>query len=117
MNKRQYYYPLAIIAIGMFLGLLGWFNESSSIRWIAPAFGLVLIGVALGLSSLIIASNTEKRATELIAGLARIESLAEELREEISGKKNHGAQIIPTLEAISQYYTEYLNRPKGEEKQ
>ena len=117
MNKRLYYYPLAIIIIGILLGLLGWFNESSSIRWVAPAFGLALIGVALGISSLIVASNTEKRATELIDGLTRIEGLAEELREEMSGKKNTGAQIIPTLEALSHYYLDYLNKPKEENKE
>ena len=116
MKKRLYYYPLTIIVIGILLGLIGWFTESSSIRWVAPAFGLALLAVALGINSMIMAFNTEKRATELGVALARIEGLADELREEMSGKKNPSAQIIPTLEAFSNYYLDYLNQPKGEDK-
>ena len=116
MNKRFYYFPLAIVILAILIGLFGWFTESSSVRWVAPAFGLALIAVALGIYSLIIALHTEKRATELGAALAKIEGLAEEMREELSGKKNPSAQIIPTLEAFSQYYMDYLNKPKGEDK-
>jgi len=116
MKKRPHYYPLTIIFIGILLGLLGWFTESSSTRWIAPAFGLALIAVALGINSLILASNTEKRATELGATLTRIEGLADELKNELNESKKPGAQIIPTLEALSQYYLDYLNKPKGEDK-
>ena len=116
MKKRLLYYPLIIVVTGILLGLLGWFSESSSIRWIAPAFGLAFIAVALGINSLIIASNTEKRATELGATLARIEGLADELRNELSESKSPRAQIIPTIEAFSQYFMDYLNKPKEEDK-
>jgi len=114
--KRRLYYPLAVVILAIVLGLVGWFSESSSIRWIAPAFGLALIAVGLGINSMIIAFQTEKRATELVAALARIEGLAEEMREELGGKKNPSAQIIPTLEAFSKYYLDYLNKPEGEDK-
>jgi hypothetical protein len=116
MKKRLLYYPLIIVGIGILLGLLGWFSESSTLRWVAPAFGLALIAVALGLNSLIIAFHTEKRATELGAALTRIEDLADEMRKELGETKNPGAQIIPTLEAFSNYYLDYLNKPKGEDK-
>ncbi|MFC1947565.1 hypothetical protein ACFLXY_06580 [Chloroflexota bacterium] len=114
--KRRLYYPLAVVILAIVLGIVGWFSESSSIRWIAPAFGLALIAVGLGINSIIIAFQTEKRATELVAALARIERLAEEMREELGSKKNPSAQIIPTLEAFSKYYLDYLNKPEGEDK-
>ncbi len=79
MKRRLYYYPLAIVILAVLLGLFGWLTESSSIRWVAPAFGLALIAVGLGVNSLIIALHTEKRATEIGAILARIEGLAEEM--------------------------------------
>ncbi|MFC2017575.1 hypothetical protein ACFLUD_04100, partial [Chloroflexota bacterium] len=97
----------------------GWITESSSIRWVAPAFGLALIAVGLGVNSLIIALDTDKKMTEMGAALASIEGLQEEIRKEQkeqSEQRNSSPQIIPTLQALSQYYSDYLNKQKGEEK-
>ena len=116
MKKRLYYYPLAIVISAVFLGLFGWFSESSSIRWIAPAFGLALIAVGVGVNSWIIASHTEKRATEMGAALARVESLQEEMRKEQSERANSGPPIVASLEAMSRYYMDYINKQKGEDK-
>ncbi len=115
MKRRLYYYLLTIVILAVFLGLLGWFTESSSIRWIAPAFGLALIAVGLGANSLIIALHTEKRATEMGAALARIEGLAEEMRKEQNERANSGPPIVASLQAMSQYYMDYINKQKGEE--
>ncbi|MFC2032771.1 hypothetical protein ACFLUS_05420 [Chloroflexota bacterium] len=117
MKRRLYYYPLAIVTLAVFLGFFGWFTESS-IRWIAPAFGLALIAVGLGVNSLIIALHTEQRMTEMGAALARIESLQEEIKKEQTEQKEQkgsSPQIIPTLQALSQYYMDYINKQKGED--
>ncbi|MFC2010897.1 hypothetical protein ACFLUR_01230 [Chloroflexota bacterium] len=114
--KQRLYYPLTIIILAIVLGLFGWFTESSSIRWVALAFVLALIAVGLGLYSLLLALHTEKRATELGAVLARIEGLAEEMRKEQSEQRNSSPQIIPTLQALSQYYMDSINKPKEEKK-
>ena len=116
MKRRLYYYPLAIVILAVLLGLFGWFSESSSIRWVAPAFGLALIAVGLGINSLIISLNTEKRATEMWAMLARIEGLAEEMRKEQNERADSGSPIIASLQAISQTYMDYINKQKGEDK-
>ncbi len=119
MNRRLYYYPLTIVIIAVFLGLFGWFTESLSIRWVAPAFGLALIAVGLGVNSLIIALHTERKMTEMGAALARIEGLQEEIQKEQkeqSEQKSSGSQIIPTLQVFSQFYLDYLNKQKGEDK-
>ncbi|MFC2073009.1 hypothetical protein ACFLUU_10025 [Chloroflexota bacterium] len=115
MNRRLYYYPLTIVILGVLLGLFGWFTESLSIRWVAPAFGLALISVGLGVNSLIIALHTEKRATELGAVLDRIEGLAEEMRKEQNERASSGPPIIASLQAISQYYMDYIDKQKEEE--
>ena len=115
MKQRLYYYPLAIVILAVLLGFFGWFTESSSIRWIAPAFGLALIAVGLSVNSLIIALHTEKKATEMGAALARIESLQEEIRKEQNERVSSGPSIVASLEAMSQYYMDYINKQKGEE--
>lgn len=115
MKNRLYYYPLTIVILAVLLGLLGWFSESSSIRWVAPAFGVALIAVGLGLTSLIIALHTEKKATEIGAVINRIECLAEEMRKELNERANSGPPIIASLQAISQTYMDYINKQKGED--
>jgi|GEM_PF-5928426 hypothetical protein len=116
MNRRLYYYPLAIVILAVLFGLFGWLPESTSIRWIAPAFGLALIGLALGLNGSMIALNTDRRLTEIAIALARIEDLQQEINKEQQQRTNQGPPIIASLQAMSQYYMEYLNRRKEEDK-
>lgn len=115
MKRCLYYYPLAIVILAVFLGLFGWFSESSSIRWVALAFGLALIAVGLGVNSWIIASHTERRMTEMSTTLTKIESLQEEIRKEQNERANSGPPIVASLEAMSRYYMDYINKQKGEE--
>lgn len=112
MKRRLYYYPLAIIILAVFLGLFGWFTESTTVRWVALAFGLSLVAVGLGVNSLIIALHTEKRATEMGAALTRIEGLAEEMRKEQNERANSGTPIVASLQAMSQYYMDYIKKQK-----
>ncbi|MFC1987164.1 hypothetical protein ACFLVH_01240 [Chloroflexota bacterium] len=114
MKRHLYYYPLAIVILAVFLGLFGWFAESSSIRWVATAFGLALIAVGLGVNSLIISLHTERRITEIDTTLARIESLQEEIKKEQNERVSPGQPIIASLQAMSQYYMDYINKQKGE---
>ncbi len=116
MKRRLYYYPLAIVILAVILAVFGWFSESTTVRWVAPAFGLALIAMGLGLYSLIIALHTEQRATEMGAALARIEGLAEEMRKEQSERASSGTPIVASLQAMTQYYMDYINKQKGEEK-
>ncbi len=113
MKNRLYYYPLTIVILAVLLGLFGWFTESSSIRWVALAFGLALIAVGLGTNSLIIALHTEKRMAEMNAALVRIESLQEEIRKEQNERASSGPSIIASLQAMSQTYMDYYNKQKG----
>jgi hypothetical protein len=118
MNERLYYYPLAIIILAVLLAVIGWFSESSSIRWVAPAFGLALVAIGLGINSLITALHTERKMTEMGAALARIQGVQEEIQKEQkeqNEKKSSGSQIIPTLEVFTQFYLDYLNKQKGED--
>ena len=116
MKRRLYYYPLTIVILAVFLGFFGWFTESSSIRWVAPAFGLALIAVGLGVNSWVIALHAERRMTEMGAALTRIESIQEEIRKDQNERANSGPPIVASLQAMSQYYMDYINKQKGEDK-
>lgn len=115
MKRCLYYCPLALVILAVFLAIFGWFTESTTVRWIAPAFGLALISVGLGLHSFIIASRTAKRINEVDATLARIESLQEEIRKEQDERASSGPSIVASLEAMSKYYMDYINKQKGDE--
>lgn len=113
--KNGIYYPLAIVILAIFLGLVGWLTESSSIRWVAPAFGLALIAVGLGVYSLIIVLHTEKKVTEMGAALARIEGLQGEIQKEQNERANSGPPIVASLEVMSQYYMDYIKKQKNKD--
>jgi len=117
MKRHLYYYPLTIVILAILLGIYGWFTESSLIRWIAPAFGLALIAVGLGVTSLIIALHTEKRTTEIGAILTRIEGLAEEMRKEQNERASSGSPVVASLQALSQSYMDFLTKQKEEGKE
>ena len=116
MKKSLYYYPLAIVILAVILTTFGWFSESTTVRWIAPAFGLALIAIGLGVNSLIIVFHTEKRVDDMGAAIARIEGLAEEMRNEQKEQKNTGPPVVASIEAISKYYMDYISQQKGKEK-
>lgn len=113
--KKQYYYPGAIIGIGIVFGIVGWFIESTSLRWIFPAFGLGLIATGLGLFSFMTALHTEKKVTELGEVLISIEDLATGMKEEITERSNPGPPIIASLQALTQSYMDSLNKKNEED--
>ena len=112
--KGRLYYPLIVVILAVFIGLFGWFSESSSVRWIAPAFGLALISVGLSIYSFIISMNTERRMADINASLSRIEGIQEEMRKEQTEQKSSGPPIVASIEAISKYYMDYINKQKEE---
>ena len=115
MKRSLYYCPWALVILAVFLAVFGWFSESTTVRWVAPAFGLALISVGLGLHSFFIASRTDKRVNELDATLVRIESLQEEIRKEQKEQANSSPPIVASLQAMSQYYMDFLAKQKGEQ--
>jgi len=117
MNRRLYYIPLSCVILALFLGLVGWFAESSTIKWAAPAFGLALISVGLGLNGFLIALHTDRRMHEMDATLARIENLQEEIQREQKEQASSRSPIVSSLQALSQYYFDYIAKQKREDAQ
>jgi len=117
MNKTRYYVLWGFVILAIVWGVVAWLTESSALKWAATALGLGLISVGLGLNSFLISLHTDKRMTKLDATLARIEGLQEDIRKEQKEQASSGPPIVASLQAMSQYYMDYISKQKGEDKE
>ncbi len=117
MNRRLFLSLLSFILMALILGLLGWFTQSEMIKWAAPAFGLALIAVGLGVNSIIVALRADKRISEMNATLERIESLQKEILKKRDEQSKPGSSIVPTIQALSQLFYDYIGKNKSSTKE
>jgi len=117
MSWRPFISLFSFIILALFFGIVGWVTESTIIKWAAPAIGLALIAVGLGVNSLMIALHTYRRMTEMDATLARIEGLQEEIQKEQREQASSHSPVVKSLQALSQYYFDYIAKQKGEDEQ
>ena len=117
MNWRYFISLLSSVILALLLGVIGWVTESTTLKWAAPAIGLALISVGLGVNSLIIALHTDRKMKEMDATLARIEGLQEEIQKEQKEQASSSPTIIAPLQALSQYYLDYLTSKKREDEE
>jgi len=117
MSWRPFISLFSFIILALFFGIVGWVTESTIIKWAAPAIGLALIAVGLGVNSLMIALHTYRRMTEMDATLARIEGLQEEIQKEQREQASSRSPVVESLQALSQYYFDYIAKQKGEDEQ
>ncbi len=82
-------------------------------KW-AAAIGLALVAVGLGVNSFMMSRNTDRRINELNTNLTRIEALQTEIQKAHEEQSSSKSMIIPTLEAFSQLYLDYLTKQKSE---
>ena len=119
MNRKLLINLSSFIILAVVFGILGWVAESTTAKWAAAAIALALISVGLGINSIIIARHADRRINNIDAGLARVIELQDELQKEQkeqSEQKSSSSQIIPTLQAFSEFYLDYLNKQKESEK-
>ncbi len=113
MNWRPFISLLSFILIALIVILLGLFTQSLELKW-AAAIGLALVAVGLGVNSFVISRNTDRKINELNTTLTRIEALQTEMRKAHEEQSSSKTMIIPTLEAFSQLYLDYLTKQKSE---
>ncbi len=114
MNWRNRYIPLGFALIALLFGLYAFIAESSTMKWVASVFGLALISVGLGVSSYLNAVHTDRRTNEMYATLARIENLQGEIQKEQREQASSNSPLVTSLQALSQYYFDYIAKQKGE---
>jgi len=115
MNRRYAIIFSSFVVVALLMGLVGWLAESMVMRWVAPAIGLALISIGLGVNSLVMAADTDRRMSEIQAKLARIVDLQVEIQEKQKEQASSGPPIVASLQAMSQYYMDYINKQKGED--
>jgi hypothetical protein len=115
MNRRNRYILSSFALIALILGLFGFFSESSMMKWIATAFGLALISVGLGISSYLNAVYIDRRINEMDAKLTRIENVQSEIQKEQREQASSNSPLVSSLQALSQYYFEYMTKQKGQD--
>jgi hypothetical protein len=113
MNWRPFTSLLSFIILALIVGLLGLLIQSIELKW-AAAIGLALVAVGLGVNSLMISRNTDRKLNELNTNLTRIEALQTEMQKAHEEQSSSKTMIIPTLEAFSQLYLDYLTKQKSE---
>ena len=113
MNWRPFISLLSFILIALIVILLGLFTQSLEFKW-AAAIGLALVAVGLGVNNFMMSRNTDRRMNELNATLTRIETLQTEMQKAHEEQSSSKTMIIPTLEAFSQLYLDYLTKQKTE---
>ena len=114
MSWKHFSSLMVCIILALFLVLGGLFGE----LYILYAFALAVISVGLGLNSLIITLHTDERMNKIDVKLTQIVDLQEEMQKEHKEQSNSRSPIIPTLQAFSQLYLDYLAKQQtGEQNQ
>ena len=115
MNWRDFRILLYFVVAAVILSIVGWIALSPAITWFAPVVALGLISVGLGVNSLVLVNHTDKRIEAINGTLKSIEQIQEAIQKEQSVSHS---PIIPTLQAFSQLYLDYVGKQqKGEEQQ
>ncbi|MFC1918608.1 hypothetical protein ACFLWW_01355 [Chloroflexota bacterium] len=109
--KRYWFLVLAAILV-----IIGSYFSSEAIKWGSYAIGFAVISIGLGISSVNLELQTSKEMKKMGETLSRIEDLQKEIQQEQNGQKGSSTHIIPTLQAFSQFYLDYLNKQKEEDK-
>ena len=115
--KRQYlvvFYSFSVLVIIFMIVMM--FIGSPEIKWIGTAIGLALIAIGLGLSSFFIALHADSTTSIMNSILERIEQTQKDIQTELKEHESSRSPVIASLQALSQYYLDYIEKPKGGKK-
>jgi len=83
------------------------------VRWAFLALAIALIAVGLGLNSLVVSRHTDRKIAEIDEKLTQIHDLQKEIQKERQEQANSGPPLVASLQALSQYYMDYMAKQKG----
>ena len=102
---------LLILPIGVAL-VLQPVNE----MWIG-VLGLVLVLYTTGVAFISYGESTSKQQENHREVMLRLDSLEEQIHKRLNEQQDTHSTIVPTLQAVSQLYIDYLTKQKGEREQ
>lgn len=77
--------------------------------------GLAVVFAAIAISSIRDLADKQK-IDQILDKLSKIEDLQEEIQKEQNERASTGPPIVASLQAMSQYYMDYISKQKGEDK-
>ena len=117
MKRRPFINLFSFTVLALILILYGLVAQSEMVKWALPAIGLGFLAVGLGVNSLIIARDGDKRISEINTALTRIGDLQIEILNEQKEHSSPRSTIVPTFQALSQYYSDYVAKQKREDEE
>ena len=115
MKWREFMILGGVVFGALLFGIIGWITLSPVIKWVAPAVALGLISIGLGLNSISMTRRVEKKIEVMNTTLINIQRTHEEIQREQKEQANSNSPVVASLEALSQYYIDYLAKEKGEQ--
>ena len=106
---KSRFLPLLISSIGLLLLAIVGFTTGQTILF---AFALATLSVGFGISSLMVASHTDKITCELKMAIERTENLQKEIKKAQEEQPGSGKPLLATLQGLSQYYFDYVAKQK-----
>lgn len=112
-NWRNYILLAVFTIAAVAIGIYAWVVVVTEIRWASLALAIALIAVGLGLNSLVISRRTDRKIAEIDEKLTQIHDLQKEIQKERQEQANSGPPLVASLQALSQYYMDYMAKQKG----
>lgn len=115
--KRVLFSIAAFSLVAFLISLLIFIVDTVELKWATAAGALGAAGVGLAYYSCLLALRTDAMMNEIHLSLSQIKGLQEEIQKEQkeqSEQKSSGPAIVASLQAVSQYYMDYINKQKGE---
>ncbi|MFC2035511.1 hypothetical protein ACFLUJ_05240 [Chloroflexota bacterium] len=115
MKWRDFTILLLFVVVALLFGIIGWITLSPVIKWIAPAVALGLISIGLGANGISMAHNVDKNIKILNTAIIDIQQTLEKIQKEHNEEANSSSPVVESLQALSQYYIDYLAKESGEQ--
>jgi len=118
MHWRDFRTLLYFVIAAVIFGAVSWIILSPGVIWFAPVVSLGLISIGLGVNSSVLVSHTDRKIEAISVTLGNIEQIQEAIQKEQKEQSGSHSTIVPTLQAFSQLYLDYLAKQQsGEEQQ
>lgn len=112
--KQTYFFGLySFIILAIIFVVVMLFIGTPETKWIVPAIGLALIATGLGFTSFVIALSTERAINTINLKLEHVEQLQQDIQKELKEKEDSRSPLVASLQALSQYYQDYIAKQKS----
>ena len=117
MRWRDFRTLIYFIIAAIVFGIISWVILPPAVAWIAlvVVWGLILIGLVV--NSLLLLRDTDKKIKEINESLQNIVQIQEAMQKEQKEQAGSRSTVVPTLQAVSQFYMDYFARQKGKEEE